>query len=96
MRRTNTQPLKEVIHEYVEALKMKSKLKEVGVVSSWEKIVGRTVAKATREIYIKDQKLFVKIQSSVVKNELLMIKEPLIKRLNEHGQGNIITDIVIY
>lgn len=95
MRRSETQPLKAVIKEYVEALKMKQKLKEVGLISSWEKAVGRSVMLSTKNIYIKDRILHVELKSSVVRNELHMIKEPLINRLNQLVNEHIIDDIIL-
>jgi len=74
---------------------MNKKLKEVGLINSWEKVVGKTVARATKNMYIKDQKLFIELSSSVVRNELLMIKEPLINRLNQEAGASIITDIIL-
>ncbi|MGD9993079.1 MAG: DUF721 domain-containing protein [Salinivirgaceae bacterium] len=95
MKRSSTQPLKEVIQEYLEALKMNSKLKEVSLISNWENMVGRSVARATKDIYIKDRKLFVVLKSSVVRNELALIKEPLIKRMNEEAKAELIVDLVL-
>ena len=95
MRRTKTVPLKEVIQEYLQALKMNRKLREVGLVNSWEKVVGKTIARATKNIYIIDQKLVVELHSSVVRNELLMIKQPLIERLNQEAGESIIVDIIL-
>lgn len=95
MNRHQTVTLKEALALYIEGLKIKSKLDEVGLVASWEKVVGKTVAKATRNIYISDRKLFVYLSSSVVRNELTMIREPLIARLNQMANGDIIDDIIL-
>ncbi|MGE4288673.1 MAG: DUF721 domain-containing protein [Salinivirgaceae bacterium] len=95
MKRSSTQPLKEVIQEYLEALKMNSKLKEVSLISNWENMVGRSVARATKDIFIKDKKLFVVLKSSVVRNELALIKEPLIRRMNEEAKAEVIVDLVL-
>lgn len=95
MKRTNTQPLKAVIHEYIEALKLSQKLREVSLVSSWERIVGRTIASATKDIYIKDRKLFVVLNSSVIRNELSLIKAPLAERLNQEAGAAVIDELVL-
>lgn len=94
MRRTKTLPLKEVLKEYIEALKMTRKLTEVGLVNSWERLVPPAIARATKDIYIKDEKLFLRISSSVMRNELMMIKEGLKSRLNENAGSEVIKDIV--
>jgi len=95
MKKSNTQPLKEVLHEYIEALKLNSKLKEVSLISSWEKFVGKTIGRATRDIYIKDRKLYVILNSSVIRNELHNIKIPLLDKLNESVGSIVIDDIIL-
>ncbi len=95
MRRSNTQPLKEVIQEYLEALKMKQKIKEVSLLSSWEEVVGKTISRSTSDIYIKNKKLYVILKSSVIRNELLLIKDQLIKKLNEAVNANVIYEIIL-
>lgn len=95
MKRSTTQPLKNVIQQYLDALKMNSKLKEVSLVGNWEKFMGGTISKATKEIYIKDRVLYVYLNSSVIRNELLNIKEPLMARLNEEAGDKVIDDIVL-
>lgn len=94
MRRTKTLPLKDVLQEYVEAMKMKGKLTEVSLLNSWEKTVGPTISRSTKDIYIKDKKLFVRINSSVIRSELLLIKDGLMSRLNENAGTQVILDIV--
>lgn len=95
MKKSNAQPLKDVIQEYLKAMKMNSKLKEVGLVGSWERVVGRTIARATKDIYIKDRKLFVILNSSVVRNELEMVKIPLVDRLNQEANFDVIDEIIL-
>lgn len=95
MRRSKTQPLKEVLAQYIEVMKFTSKLKETGIILNWENIVGRTIARYTRNIYITDQKLFVEISSAIVRNELLMIKDELLKKLNNDAGQVVINEIII-
>jgi hypothetical protein len=95
MKRHETVTLKEALALYIEGLKIRSKLDEVGLVSSWEQVVGKTVARATKNIYIHDRKLFVFLNSSVIRNELTLIKEPLINRLNQLAKSDLIDDIIL-
>lgn len=94
MRKTNAQPLKEAIQDYLKAMKMHGKLREVNLIGQWEKQVGPTITKATKEIYVKDKKLFVWLNSSVIRNELMLIREPLKNKLNELAGSDVITEIV--
>jgi hypothetical protein len=94
MRRSNTQTLGEVIREYVLEMKMDSKLKEADIASSWKSLMGKTIARYTSNIYMAKRILFVEINSSVVKNELIMLREEIRKRLNESAGEELITKIV--
>lgn len=95
MRKNNTEKLGKVIEDYIEALDVKGKLKEVRLIRSWEEIVGKTIARKTDNIYIKDGKLFVEMNSSIARNELSMLKSSLVGRLNEKAGSKVITDIII-
>ena len=94
MRKSNTQPLGEVLREYINAMKFDRKLKEVDVVQSWEKLMGKTIAGYTRNICLSKQILYVEISSSVVKNELVMMREEIRKKLNEQAGEEMVQKIV--
>jgi predicted nucleic acid-binding Zn ribbon protein len=94
MRKNNTQPIKSVIKEYIDALGHRQKLREVNIVSSWEKIMGKAISNHTKSVFIKRKVLFVKLDSPVLRNELLMRKESIINHLNNYA-GEVIIEKVI-
>ena len=53
MKRNQTVTLKEALALYIDGLKIKGKLQEVNLVSSWEQVVGKTITRATKNIYIR-------------------------------------------
>lgn len=95
MRRSNTQTIASVIKDYLKEVQIEGKLKEVQVVNSWEELVGKTIARRTNKIYIKNGKLYLHINSSIVKNELLMFRESIIERINANAGEEIVKEIVI-
>ncbi|MFP4046307.1 MAG: DUF721 domain-containing protein [Bacteroidales bacterium] len=95
MRRKNTQRLDEIISSYLKQMDIDGKLKEVKVTSSWEEIVGKLIARKTDKIFIKDRKLFVYLNSSIVRNELSMLKDSLIDELNKKAGDSVIDDIIL-
>lgn len=95
MRRSKTISLAEALQDYIAEMKIGSKLKEAGAVASWESIVGKAIASRTTRIYIKDTVLYVHLNSSVVRNELLMIREAIRERINREAGSLILTDIVL-
>lgn len=96
MRRTNTQTLGEVIKEYFKALGLEKKMKEISVINNWELIIGKQIALSTKDIFIQKSVLYLKIDSSVIKNEILMLKQGLIKKINDEAGEFIISDIVLF
>lgn len=95
MRKNNTQKLDEVIGQYLKSLNIENKLKEVSLIRSWDEVVGKTIARSTKELYIKDRKLFVKLNSSVIRNELFMLRDGLKKALNDRAGESIIDEIIL-
>lgn len=94
MRKSNTEKLGALIRNYVRDNQLERKLTEVDIISSWTGLLGKTVASYTQELRIRNGTLFVKISSPVVRNELLMMKEEIRKRLNEKAGSEIVTQIV--
>lgn len=95
MRRSNTQNLSDVLLEYIKQMNIGPKLKEVEILKSWESFVGKSVSRATTNIYIRNRTLFIQLNSSVVRNELSMIKDDIIKRLNESAGEPVIEKVIL-
>lgn len=95
MRRSNTQSLSEVIREFVKGSSIEQKLKETDVVQSWEELLGKTVAGYTRNISLKNRILVVEITSSIVKNELFMMREEIREKLNERAGEELVKTVII-
>ena len=61
----------------------------------WETIVGKTIAKYTRNINLYNKILTIYTDVAPLKQELLLGKEQLKNRINEYFEETIIADIVI-
>jgi predicted nucleic acid-binding Zn ribbon protein len=95
MRKSQTQKIGDVIRECLREMQIDRKLKEVGLVAQWESMMGRTVAIRTDRIYVKNRILYVHVTSSVLKNELLMMRQEIINKLNENAGERLIENMVI-
>jgi hypothetical protein len=95
MRRSKTISLAEAVKDYIKEMNLGGKLSEVAVINSWEEIVGKAISNRTTKIYVKEHILFVHLNSSVVRNELLMLRETLKEKLNEKAGSEVIKDIVL-
>lgn len=94
MRRSKTISLAEALRDYIREMNLEGKLREVNLINSWEELVGKAISSRTSKIYIKDHVLFVHLDSSVARNELMMLREELKDKLNQRAGSAVITDIV--
>jgi hypothetical protein len=95
MRRSKTISLAEAIGDYISEMNLGDKLSEAGIINSWEETVGRAISSRTKKIYIRDHVLYVHLNSSVVRNELLMLREALREKLNKNAGKEVIREIVL-
>jgi predicted nucleic acid-binding Zn ribbon protein len=95
MRKSQTQNISEVISSILKASGLEDKLAETRLIQSWEELLGKSVARLTKSLYIKNRTLFVSLNSSVVRSELVMIKKDILIRLNEKAGKCVIDDIVL-
>lgn len=94
MGRTNDKSLKEAIEQMLNVYKIKRKFEETGIVAHWPDLVGKSVANRTKELFISDKKLFLRIESSVIKKELMMIRSQIIEKINNEAKTVLVEDIV--
>jgi hypothetical protein len=94
MGRTNDKSLKEAIEQMLQVYKIKRKYDETGIKASWPELVGKSVANRTKEIYIHDKKLFLRIESSVIKNELLLMRTQIIDKINLEAKVTLVEEII--
>jgi predicted nucleic acid-binding Zn ribbon protein len=94
-RKTNTQKLGDAIKEMLRLNGIDEKINEHHLIRSWEKTVGPLISKHTTEIYISGRKLYVKVDSSPLKQELLYSRTKLMQDLNEQVGKVVIEEIVL-
>jgi len=63
------------------------------LLNAWEKVVGESVNRYTKEKTIRNQTLFVKIENPALRQDLSMMQQKLVQRLNAEVGSLIITNI---
>jgi len=95
MRRSKTITIAEAVKDFLNEMGLGEKLDETSLIASWEEVVGKTISSRTTKIYIKNHILYVHFNSSVVRNELQMLRSSLMNRLNERAGKQLIHDIIL-
>ena len=93
-RRADIIPLKDGLAALVKAYRLQGKLNEVTVVGSWERVMGKAVARKTQEVYVNKGRLFVRLNSAPLKHELVMAKTRVAELINAEVGEEVITEVV--
>lgn len=94
MRKANDKSLKEAIEQMLQVYKIKRRFEETGILAAWPDLVGKSVANRTKEIYIHDKKMFLRIESSVIKNELMLMRSQIIDKVNDKANEVLVEEII--
>lgn len=93
-RSTQATPLKDAIEAFLKAYNLKNKFNETYLVAFWERMMGVAIANHTQRIYVKDKKLYLKLDSAPLRQELFMAQSKLIELINRDVGERVVDEIV--
>lgn len=85
----------DAIKQLLEKSQWKGKVLELRMQQEWETIVGKTIARYTRNVILNGEVLTVYTDVAALKQELYFGKQQLIIRINEYFNERVITDIIV-
>ena len=88
-------PLKKTIDQLLRAYGYQDQLDEIEIIKVYEELVGIMFANHTLKIAVKNRKLYVKLDSASLKQELNYVKEGVVEKLNSRLGRNLIDKIVL-
>lgn len=94
MRRNNAEKVGDILRRFLRQESLESPLNEQRIIDLWPKMLGPAMAKYTRNLYIRNQILYVHLSSAALRQELMMGRELLVRKLNEKVGANVITNII--
>ena len=96
MFRREVKSVADVLQQLLREEGLETPLQQKRLIDSWETLTGRIVARYTTEKFIQNQTLYVKIVNPALRQDLAMMRQQLVKRLNEQVGSFIISDIKVY
>jgi predicted nucleic acid-binding Zn ribbon protein len=93
-RKQNDIKLGEALIELMDTYKLSAKLNEIKLVDAWTKVLGKVIGNHTEKIWVRNHQLFVKLDSAVLKNELMYSKTKIVNSLNEFVGVQVVTELV--
>ena len=89
------QSLKKVLQKTLKKTGVKEKLKENSTHLIWREVVGEKISQNVETKEIRNCVLFLKAKTPVWRNEIHLIKNNIIGKLNKKLKNNIIKDLRI-
>jgi predicted nucleic acid-binding Zn ribbon protein len=89
------QQLGDAIRQLFDQYHLKPKFDEANLKASWERLVGKPVAKHTKKMYIRNRVLFIELDSPSMKSDLSFHKNEMIRIINAEFGQDMLKEIVI-
>ncbi len=93
-KRKNEQTLKQVLHQLLDAYRLRAKFNEAKIVDCWEQLMGKAIANRTQYIYVRNGTLYLKLTSASLKQELFYAKEKIINLINKELGEEYVKEVV--
>ena len=95
MKRNDAEQIGDMIRKFFRLNGLESPLNEYRLVQAWKDVVGPAIAGYTSNLYIKNQILYVHLTSSVLRQELMMGRDLLVRNLNKQVGAQVIVNIIL-
>jgi predicted nucleic acid-binding Zn ribbon protein len=90
----DAQSVGQAIRDLLNSYQLTSKFDEASLIQSWERMVGKPIAKRTRKLFIKNKVLFVEFDSPTMRHDFSLHKAHVLEMFRkEFGEG-VITEII--
>ena len=75
--------------------RIEGKVQETDLRQNWEELMGTMINKHTRNLVIKNEKLFIHVDSAVLRQELSYGKDLIIEKVNDFFGEEIVKEVVL-
>ncbi len=92
-RNQNEEPLNHLIERMLKAYGLEDGYYAAAVITHWEKMMGATVARLTRDVKLHKGKLTISIDSASLRQELSFSKEKIAERINREILPGLVKEV---
>ena len=92
--RTKPQPIGNILEQLIDQMGIRSRMDKAQIIESWAILAGDHINAVTRSVWLKNDQLFVQLNSSVWRHELHLHRQQWTERLNEALGKQVIREIV--
>jgi len=87
--------ISEAIQQFLNQSRIKGEIQVMQIGDVWEQIMGKTIARYTKEVKLKEGVLIIVTDVAPLKQELQFGKQQVINNINEYFGEKVVTDVVV-
>lgn len=87
--------MKEALQHYLKAVGASQKVKQTAVIVQWAAQMGTAVSKRIEKKYIKDGVLYLELNSSAMRDELMQQRSRIVKTINQLAGHALIDQVFL-
>lgn len=95
MKRTNAQPIGDVLQEFFSQPYIAAKIAEGRLPDTWREVVGERAAAVTTDLRLERHVLYARIASSAIRHELFMRRDAIAAEINRISGIRFVNVVII-
>jgi len=92
--RGEAQSVGDAIREMLNSYRISTRFDEATVVNSWERLVGKPIARRTKKVYIKNKILFVEFDSPAMRHDFSLHRAHILEVFKKEFGPGVVEEIV--
>ena len=95
MKKQNFQSIGSAIDQFLKQNRLDKKIDSSTLLTCWKEIAGEMIHKHTTRLFLKDQKMYLQVDSSALKNELHFLQAQLIGNINQYFKKELVKELIL-
>jgi hypothetical protein len=95
MRRSKPVAVGDLLSLFVKEFGLEKEYRNYQILKLWDEILGVVISRATLSKKLVGRKLYVYLSSSVVRDELYMMRSEIVKEINYRAGKDIIDEVIL-
>ena len=88
--------MRDVLLAFLREEGLETPLLQYRIVQAWPEVMGETISRYTRQVFVRDGKLQVQLTSPSLRQNLLMEHKRIAQKLHEHVAPYVISDVCFF
>lgn len=89
------QPLDDILKEFIGQPAVSKGIFPSRIPAAWIEVMGPSVAHVTKNVYYSKGIVYVTLHSSIIRSELMMYRDKIVRNLNDHIGKSIVKEVVL-